>query len=609
MNKMKTKGEKSHSETNTNRRTFLKNGVFTGAAGIAGIYGLRTPKVRAAVGPYSSTILGHDAPGGELLYNGVRLPVRWPPRDMNPDSSDPMPVPYLQSPPKVIPIDVGRQLFVDDFLIEYTDLERDFHQPVKYEGNPVLKPETEVEMNQGYCPMAAPFSDGCFYDPEDKLFKLWYMAGWFDGTALATSSDGIQWERPKLDVVPGTNLVLPRKDTRDGVSFWIDHDAKDPVERFKMYRYERAGKIGGKLSGVGGFILTSPDGVHWNWRGKIGKTGDNSTFFYNPFRRQWVFTVRTVGRLAPPWAVDPWSRGVVGSRGRARSYFENESFLAALGGWDGYDPVFWLGADRFDRRREDYDIGREPQLYKVDAVGYESLMLGFLQIHYGPPNTECAQGGFPKLTELQLAFSRDGFHWDRACRETLIGATLQKESWQRAYIHSVGGVCTVVDDKLHFYYTAFQGDESNLNPNQHWSGMYANASTGLALLRRDGFASMDAGEEEGILFTRPLKFGGKHLFVNTEGGRLYAEVCQEDGTPVPGFTRNDCLPISTDSTKHLVVWKDRDSLESLAGKPLRFKFYLTKSKLYAFWVSQNRRGASAGATAAGGPGLGGNWDI
>ena len=591
-------------KSRTTRRTFLKNRVFSGAAGVAGICALETPKVRPVAGRYPPGVQGHDPPGGDVLYNGIGLPLRWPPQEMNPDSWRPMPVPYLQSLPEVIPIDVGRQLFVDDFLIEYTDLKRDFHQPVKYEGNPVLKPETEVEMNQGYCPMAAPFSDGCFYDPADNLFKLWYMAGWFDGTALATSSDGIHWRRPELDVVPGTNLVLPRRDTRDGVSFWIDHDAKDPAERFKMYRYERAGKIGEKLSAVGGFILTSPDGAHWNWHGKIGKTGDNSTFFYNPFRKQWVFTVRTVGRPAPPWAVDPWSRR---SRGRARSYWENEEFLAALDGWDGYDPVFWLGADQLDRKRENYDIGREPQLYKVDAVGYESLMLGLLQVHYGPPNSECAKGGFPKLTELQLAFSRDGFHWDRSCRETFIGATLQRDSWERAYVHSVGGVCNLVDDKLYFYYTAFQGDESNRNPLPQWSGMYANASTGVAVLRRDGFASM-AAAEEGILLTRLVKFRGKHLFINVEGDRLSAEVCQEDGTPVPGFTRGDCVPVSKDSTKHLIVWKDADSLESLAGKPLRFKFYLTKSRIYAFWVSQNRLGASGGATAAGGPGLRGNWD-
>ena len=85
-------------------------------------------------------------------------------------------------------------------------------------------------MNQGYCPMAAPFSDGCFYDPEDKLFKLWYMAGCFDGAALATSSDGIHWERPDLHVVPGTNLVLSPRDNyrRDGLSVWLDHEAEDP---------------------------------------------------------------------------------------------------------------------------------------------------------------------------------------------------------------------------------------------------------------------------------------------------------------------------------------------------------------------------------------------
>src|SRR5207237_9032447 len=62
---------------------------------------------------------------GEVLHNGIRLPVGWPPR---PDrlTREPMPVPYLQSPPAVIPIDVGRQLFVDDFLIERTTLRRTF---------------------------------------------------------------------------------------------------------------------------------------------------------------------------------------------------------------------------------------------------------------------------------------------------------------------------------------------------------------------------------------------------------------------------------------------------------------------------------------------------
>ena len=54
---------------------------------------------------------------GELLYNGIRLPAEWPPRlPQGIDTAEP--APYVVHPPKVIPVDVGRQLFVDDFLIE-----------------------------------------------------------------------------------------------------------------------------------------------------------------------------------------------------------------------------------------------------------------------------------------------------------------------------------------------------------------------------------------------------------------------------------------------------------------------------------------------------------
>lgn len=125
-------------------------------------------------------------------------------------------------------------MFVDEFLIAETTLRRTFHQPEPYAGNPVLQPETALELNGGEQPVACPFSDGVFYDPTDRLFKLWYMAGWFDGTALAYSRDGLHWERPAFDVVPGTNRVIaPRPDfRRDGTGVWLDQEAADPAERF-----------------------------------------------------------------------------------------------------------------------------------------------------------------------------------------------------------------------------------------------------------------------------------------------------------------------------------------------------------------------------------------
>ena len=67
----------------------------------------------------------------------------------------------------------GRQLFVDDFLIEENWLEKRFHQAVLDE-TPVLAPETPMEWNKGVALVAAPFTDGCWYDPADGVYRLYY---------------------------------------------------------------------------------------------------------------------------------------------------------------------------------------------------------------------------------------------------------------------------------------------------------------------------------------------------------------------------------------------------------------------------------------------------
>ncbi len=552
---------------------------------------------------------------GETLYNGVEIPSLWPPRDMQPLNYDPMPLPYLSAYSTSLPINVGRQLFVDDFLIEYTDMIRKFHNPHKYEGNPILYPLTEQEMQQdaGHCPMAAPFSDGVFYDDIDNKFKMWYMSGWFDGTSLAVSDDGIHWERPELDVVPGSNLVIDVDKTfgsekrRDGASVWIDHDAKSPNERYKMYWWGRDGEVGDELKGGQGYLLTSADGVHWSLRGKTGESNDNGTLFYNPFRQKWIFNFRVKAhrRPTPPWSA-PYKEA-----NRTRSYWECSDFLEAEGGWSDFDPVFWFGADRLDEKRKDYPQGNWPQIYKVDCVAYESLMLGFINVHYGPENTACASQGVPKLTELELAYSRDGFSWDRTNRNTFISATLEEESWERGYVHSVGGSVLIVDDKLYIYYTAFKGDPANANNNKRWSGLYANASTGLAILRRDGFASMESQAKESTLLTKRLNFDGEYLFINCDSsqGEIKVEICNSAGVAIKGFTKDDCIAISHDTTKRQVRWKnDISSLKRFENKDIRLRFYATNSSLYSFWVSPSTEGESRGAIAAGGIGLNGYWD-
>src|SRR5690606_16616877 len=124
---------------------------------------------------------------GEVLCNGVELSALWPP-DIRHLRRDPMPVPYLKSPPKVIVIDTGRQLLVDDFLVGETTLKRTFHAAKIHPASPVLRPDRPWETKQGKPsspPCAMPFSDGVWYDSRDRLFKMWYMGGYCQGTCYA----------------------------------------------------------------------------------------------------------------------------------------------------------------------------------------------------------------------------------------------------------------------------------------------------------------------------------------------------------------------------------------------------------------------------------------
>jgi hypothetical protein len=158
----------------------------------------------------------------------------------------------------------------------------------------------------------------------------------------------------------------------------------------------------------------------------------------------------------------------------------------------------------------------------------------------------------------------------------------------------------VVGDRLYFYVAGRAGLTFPGNTYQDAGG-----STGLAFLRRDGFASMDAGAEEGTLNTRPVQFGGKYLFVNVHNpsGNLRVEVLDEQGNPIAPFSLGNCIPIAADTTRHVVRWQDAGDLSKLAGEAVRFRFHLADGKLYAFWVSPDQSGASYGYVAGGGPGF------
>ncbi|MCX6623595.1 MAG: glycosyl hydrolase family 32 [Acidobacteria bacterium] len=513
------------------------------------------------------------APGSATLYNGIRLPEVWPPKDVALSLEPPPPPPYLVTPPAVIPIDVGRQLFVDDFLIEQTTLKRTYHNAEYHPGNPVLKPDRAWERQDtkawGAVEAVSVFSDGAWFDPKDQLFKLWYRVAYTRATALATSKDGIHWEKPVLDVVPGTNIAS--NESRGSSTVWMDLEEQDPSRRFKM--------MSSRSHMQPQRLFFSPDGIHWSQPvAQSIPCGDRTTMFWNPFRKTWVFSIRD--------GDDP-------KFGRARRYHENPDIVAGVQ-WKPGEPVWWMGADRLDPMRPDLKV--QPQIYNLDAVAYESLMLGTFAIWRGAPKDR------QKPNEVAIGYSRDGFHWTRPVRTAFIPVSEKYGDWNWTNVQPAGGGCLIVGDRLHFYVMGWAGVRD--------SQQLGVGSIGLATLRRDGFASMDAGATEGALTTRPLSFRGKYLFVNVDSrqGELLAEVVDERGRVIAPFSKRNSLPVKADQTLQQLSWKNGADLSRLAGRTVKLRFYLKQARLYSFWVSPDSTGASHGYVAAGGPGFTGPVD-
>ncbi len=519
----------------------------------------------------------------KTLLNGVEVKDIWPPETNKETERKEMPVPYLQKRQKVIPVNVGRQLFVDSFLIDATNLDVIYHKPI-YSQHPVLEPDKEWEMTAGG-PYASPFSDGIWYDENENKYKMWYLAGrpakirtFY--TCYAESDDGIVWNKPNLKLFGNTNIVDTFR--RDASTIWLDKEEKDVNKRFKMFTIEKR-----DYDDFYQVILKySANGIQWS-RGvaQSGDMYDRTTAFYNPFSKKWVLSMRYNAPI-----------------GRARSYLENKNpetllSLAHRIRTTAADQniIYWFGADNKEPRNPHFpEI--DPQIYNHDAIAYESLMLNYFSIWEGPENDVAGKLGIQKRNEVLIGFSRDGFHITRPSHEPFMGVNeSDTNNWNYGNIQSIAGVPIIKGDSLYFYVSG-----RRLNKEGWWD---AYTSTGLATMRRDGFASINS-TTDGYLTTRNIIFDGDYFFVNANvKEELRVELQDINGKPIHGFTKEDCIPMKTNSTKYLITWKNKKNVMELKNKPVKVKFYLKNGDLYSFWVSKWKTGESRGYTAGGGPGL------
>ena len=201
------------------------------------------------------------APAGETLYNGIVLPEIWPPRDRDPASRAPMPVPYSRA-------SAGRRAHrhrAPAFGGRFSD--RAHHAaanpPHAAEVRGKSNPQAGIGLRAepGNRPAAAPHSGGAWYDHRENRFKMWYMTGWYGGQALAYSPTASLGRARISESWRGRTIFPTRARASNGA--WITCGSiGSPATRRSASRASiftmRANKA------AAGESMLSRDGIHWS---------------------------------------------------------------------------------------------------------------------------------------------------------------------------------------------------------------------------------------------------------------------------------------------------------------------------------------------------------
>ena len=488
-------------------------------------------------------------------------------------------------------IGTNKQLFIDDEIVDSTArITRSWHQFRPHPGYPLLVPEKPWEL-------ANYLYGTVMRDPGDGSFRMWYTNSGIGSqissdeyrvqVCYATSTDGLGWERPHLGIVEidgsKDNNVLAFNHAggslRGGSTVYVPK-AKDPARRYvQLSQIPREGTM----------PSYSADGLHWTTPEPIfNKASDAAMLLYD--HRQDRFFCSSVSL---PVVRGFKRRSIDMSPTDLKTWHEFKTVLVA-------DELDDAGCEeRIERLRSIFDTDNpdhyHAQLHHMVAFPYETLTLGLLalwdNLWYTDLEPLYAGGRDRAIVHLQLAWSRDPEweEWQRPHERIPLVELSEPGGWDCAVqlpLHEP----VRVGDELWLYYsgksTVFN-DARGLGMTLLTGGQVPPNGIGLATMRLDGFASLDGSPRGGTITTKPFTFEGTKLTVNARAlGHITVEVLDADGQPIEGYnplsTTGDSVsqrPHYDPALRRTSPWTD---LGKLAGRPIRLRFHLWNTQLYAF---------------------------
>jgi hypothetical protein len=87
-----------------------------------------------------------------------------------------------------------------------------------------------------------------------------------------------------------------------------------------------------------------------------------------------------------------------------------------------------------------------------------------------------------------------------------------------------------------------------------------------------------------VIQTAYLRKQGDRLFVNADvsEGQLLVEVVNEARQVIPGYGKNECVPLRGSGVHQPVTWNQQ---KNLPEGSVSLKFYLTKGDIYSYVIS------------------------
>ena len=410
------------------------------------------------------------------------------------------------------------------------------------------------------------------WDAVNNEYRLYYevvVGGEFASSgrtnrhlALATSSDGINWTKPALNITGNSNsnssqnnfIATAGTSFAQGATVFIDPAA--PAEQRYKITYRDLEQSNG-LSLIKG---VSADGLSFQPVGLIDDLTDQ-------------------GRGLDSQNVAFWDPISNEFKSYSRYWF---GFLrgVALHRNDSWDGDWNVPRELILDPAEFYNDDGGTQFYTPGISTYHGQYIGIPSLYHDRVNDGRINSG--------LLHSVDGENWLSVGSEDFIDVSVHSPAGVDDFQIYAQPSIVEKNGELLFYYTYF--DENHEADDSVFINLEYQSELHIAKLRRDGFTSLDAVGTEtatwltgAILLTSDAGSLGLNAIIN---GNLSAEIL-DAGTleVIDGFSLAESPQLLPgDYLDGQLVWTGGRSLAELDGQNVRFRFHFQDSSVFSFSV-------------------------